>query len=117
MTEDPDQLVEQLQRFDLAATSSFTALENAGWRTDLAALHDDYLYRRQDALWRANALRTLPALLAATRMLVCGEDLGFIPACVHPVMAELGLIGVIPWTSEWSFCMSMQARAYCIAQV
>lgn len=24
---------------------------------------------------------------------VCGEDLGMIPACVHPVMAELGLIG------------------------
>ena len=26
-------------------------------------------------------------------MLVCGEDLGMIPACVHPVMEELGLIG------------------------
>jgi len=26
-------------------------------------------------------------------MLVCGEDLGMIPACVHPVMGELGLIG------------------------
>lgn len=31
--------------------------------------------------------------MGATDMLVCGEDLGMIPACVHPVMAELGLIG------------------------
>ena len=27
-------------------------------------------------------------------MLVCGEDLGMIPACVHPVMEELGLVGL-----------------------
>lgn len=27
-------------------------------------------------------------------MLVCGEDLGMIPACVHPVMEELGIIGL-----------------------
>jgi hypothetical protein len=47
----------------------------------------------QDGLWRSQAHRTLPALMGATDMLVCGEDLGMIPACVHPVMAELGLIG------------------------
>lgn len=47
----------------------------------------------QDALWRKQSHRTLPALMGATDMLVCGEDLGMIPACVHPVMAELGLIG------------------------
>lgn len=26
-------------------------------------------------------------------MLVCGEDLGMIPACVHPIMEELGIVG------------------------
>jgi hypothetical protein len=31
--------------------------------------------------------------MGATDMLVCGEDLGMIPACVHPVMKELGLVG------------------------
>jgi hypothetical protein len=46
--------------------------------------------RRQDALWRGHALRTLPALLDATDMMVCGEDLGFVPACVPPVM-EVGV--------------------------
>jgi 4-alpha-glucanotransferase len=32
-------------------------------------------------------------LTGATDMLVCGEDLGMIPACVPPVMKDLGLIG------------------------
>ncbi|KAJ6756565.1 hypothetical protein OIU79_028868, partial [Salix purpurea] len=41
-----------------------------------------------------NALKTLPALLDSSDMLACGEDLGLVPACVHPVMQELGLIGL-----------------------
>ena len=32
-------------------------------------------------------------LMRATDMLVCGEDLGMIPACVPPVMQQLGLVG------------------------
>ena len=44
------------------------------------------LCRRQDELWRASALQKLPVLMAATEMLVCGEDLGFVPACVPPIM-------------------------------
>jgi len=31
--------------------------------------------------------------MRATDMLVCGEDLGMIPACVPPVMDQLGLVG------------------------
>lgn len=26
-------------------------------------------------------------------MLMCGEDLGFTPACVRPIMEELGILG------------------------
>lgn len=51
------------------------------------------ILRRQDELWRASALRKLPSLMEATDMLVCGEDLGFVPACVHPVM-QVGEVGV-----------------------
>jgi 4-alpha-glucanotransferase len=80
-------------RFALSTTSSFKALE-PHWKEELARLHNDYYYHRQDALWRQQSHRTLPALMGATDMLVCGEDLGMIPACVHPVMAELGLIGL-----------------------
>ena len=64
-----------------------------GWRRDLTALHNDYFYKRQEQLWTQNALQTLPALMGATDMLVCGEDLGMLAPCVHPVMAQLGLIG------------------------
>lgn len=39
-------------------------------------------------------MKTLPVLLNSSDMLACGEDLGLIPACVHPVMQELGLIGL-----------------------
>ena len=49
----------------------------------------------QEDVWRSNALRTLPVLMGATDMMVCGEDLGMIPACVHPVMQRLGLLGEV----------------------
>jgi len=57
-------------------------------------LYYDYYFHRQESLWRQNALKTLPALLNSSDMLACGEDLGLIPSCVHPVMQELGLIGL-----------------------
>ena len=76
----------------------------------LRQIHNDHFYERQNDLWRDHAMKTLPALINASDMLVCGEDLGLssskplkchgcvgsgmIPACVHPVMQELGLIGM-----------------------
>jgi hypothetical protein len=47
-------------------------------------------------LWWDHAYRTLPVLMRATDMLVCGEDLGFLAPCVHPLMKTLGLIGARP---------------------
>lgn len=47
-------------------------------------------------MWRAQAMRTLPALMAASDMLICGEDLGFVPACLPPVMQVLGPPGRSP---------------------
>ena len=51
-------------------------------------LHEEFFYHRHNDFWRENALRRLPALMQATRMLTCGEDLGMIPACVPEVMAQ-----------------------------
>lgn len=48
-------------------------------------LYYDYYFYRQETLWRKNALKTLPVLLNSSDMLACGEDLGLIPSCVHPV--------------------------------
>jgi 4-alpha-glucanotransferase len=56
-------------------------------------LYYDYYFHRQEELWKENALKTLPVLLNSSNMLACGEDLGMVPACVHPVRSYT--IGVL----------------------
>ncbi|XP_011626502.1 4-alpha-glucanotransferase DPE2 isoform X1 [Amborella trichopoda] len=80
-------------RFNLEDTSSFKDLDDHS-KNVLRGKYDDYYFHRQENLWRQNALKTLPVLLNSSDMLACGEDLGLIPSCVHPVMQELGLIGL-----------------------
>ncbi|XP_062166587.1 4-alpha-glucanotransferase DPE2 isoform X2 [Alnus glutinosa] len=80
-------------RFNLEDTSSFKDLDDHS-KNVLKRLYYDYYFHRQESLWRQNALKTLPVLLNSSDMLACGEDLGLIPSCVHPVMQELGLIGL-----------------------
>jgi 4-alpha-glucanotransferase len=80
-------------RFQLSATSSFQAFDSSK-HSLLCDLHDGYFYRNHDTLWADCARRTLPVLMRSTNMLMCGEDLGFVPACVPPVMHELGVIGL-----------------------
>ena len=80
-------------RFGLEDTSSYQALE--GWqRETLRELANDYYFGRQMDTWRNQARMVLPALLRSSDMLVCGEDLGFTPTCVPPVMDELGILGL-----------------------
>ncbi len=57
-------------------------------------LHDDFFYRRHDVFWRESAMRKLPALLEATGMLACGEDLGMIPECVPQTMQDLRILSL-----------------------
>jgi len=78
-------------RFDMENTASFRELP-AATRTQLKDLYVDYFFRRQDAFWMKEAMQKLPALKRATNMLVCGEDLGLVPACVPEVMKGLGLL-------------------------
>ena len=75
------------------STLSWKELD-APHREALSGLCKDFFHGRQDRLWERNALRTLPVLMSATRMLVFGEDLGFVPACVPPILAGLGLFGL-----------------------
>lgn len=74
-------------------TVAFAALE-APDADAYRHLHDDFYYRRHDDFWRENALHKLPSLIAASRMLACGEDLGMIPACVPEVMAHESLLSL-----------------------
>ena len=50
-------------------------------------LYNDFFYRRHNDFWQWEAMKKLPPLTEATRMLVCGEDLGMIPDCVPSVMS------------------------------
>nr|XP_043619388.1 4-alpha-glucanotransferase DPE2 isoform X2 [Erigeron canadensis] len=90
---DPEDARSFYPRFNLEDTLSFKDLDDYS-KNILRRLYYDYYFRRQETLWRQNAMKTLPALLNSSDMLACGEDLGLIPSCVHPVMQELGLIGL-----------------------
>ncbi|KAI4363958.1 hypothetical protein MLD38_020110 [Melastoma candidum] len=90
---DPEDPKKFYPRFNLEDTSSFTELDDQS-KNVLKRLYYDYYFQRQESLWSQNALKTLPVLLNSSDMLACGEDLGLIPACVHPVMQELGLVGL-----------------------
>ena len=57
-------------------------------------LHEEFFYHRHNDFWRTCAMKRLPALMAATKMLTCGEDLGMIPACVPDVMREEGILSL-----------------------
>lgn len=57
-------------------------------------LYNDFFYRRHNDFWGALAMEKLPALVDATHMMCCGEDLGMVPDCVGPVMANLGILSL-----------------------
>jgi len=57
-------------------------------------LYDDYYYRRNNQFWYREAMKKLPRLVEATRMLVCAEDLGMVPDCVPWVMNELRILSL-----------------------
>lgn len=60
----------------------------------LSRLHEDFFYHRHNAFWKSSALRKLPTLINSTDMLVCGEDLGMVPACVPEVMHMLQILSL-----------------------
>lgn len=57
-------------------------------------LYDDYFYRRNNQYWYGEAMRKLPRLVEATRMLVCAEDLGMVPSCVPWVLDALRILSL-----------------------
>jgi 4-alpha-glucanotransferase len=80
-------------RISMETTPSFRYLD---WnlQQQLKELYINYFFRRQDAFWKKEALKKLPALKRSTNMLVCGEDLGMVPACVPDVMKQLGILSL-----------------------
>ena len=70
-------------------------------------LYNDYYYKRHNQFWYEEAMKKLPVLVGATRMLVCAEDLGMVPACVPWVMEALKIltleIQTMPKNPQYSF--------------
>lgn len=74
-------------------TRSFRDLDDdQRWRID--ALYIDYFFRRQEPFWEAKGYEKLPVMRRASPMLLCGEDLGMVPACVPGVLRELGILSL-----------------------
>ena len=80
-------------RISMESTTSFRYLD---WhlQNQLRDLYVNYFYRRQDAFWKKEAMKKLPLLKRSTNMLVCGEDLGMVPACVPDVMKQTGILSL-----------------------
>ncbi len=80
-------------RLGMEQTWSFKNLP-ADQQAKLRDLCVDYFFRRQDHFWMREAMQKLPALKRVTNMLICGEDLGMVPACVPEVMRDLGILSL-----------------------
>ena len=57
-------------------------------------MYNDFFYRRQNQFWYEEAMKKLPRLTQATRMLCCAEDLGMVPDCVPWVMNQLRILSL-----------------------
>ena len=78
-------------------TAQMNFMYEALWQNDKDAfnhLYNDYYYRRNNDFWYHEAMKKLPLLSQATRMLVCAEDLGMVPDCVQWVMDELRILSL-----------------------
>ncbi len=93
-------------RCSMQTTFSYRELGSEDrWRVE--ELYNDYFYRRQEDFWQARGYEKLPAMRKASPMLLCGEDLGMVPACVPGVLKQLGILSLeiqrMPKTHETEF--------------
>lgn len=91
--EDPDQPDRFHPRINLADTALFRSLP-AAEQSALRHLQDDFYFRRHTRFWADEAMKKLPALMDASPMLICGEDLGMVPDSVPMVLKRLGLLSL-----------------------
>jgi len=80
-------------RIAVQFNEDYTKLDE-GTKSNFNRLYNDYFYRRNNQFWYTEAMKKLPRLTQATRMLVCAEDLGMVPDCVPWVMNELRILSL-----------------------
>lgn len=84
-------------KFHPRITAQLNFIYEALWQHDKDAfnkLYNDYYYKRNNQYWYGEAMKKLPLLAQATRMLVCAEDLGMVPDCVQWVMEQLRIFSL-----------------------
>ncbi|MCH5182202.1 MAG: 4-alpha-glucanotransferase [Prevotellaceae bacterium] len=81
----PRVAAQQTRRYALLSESDKRAFDR---------LSDDFFYRRHTTFWSKEAMKKLPALTGATRMLACAEDLGMVPDGVKEVLDRLGILSL-----------------------
>ena len=80
-------------RITLSTTTSYSHLDDS-LKGAISRIHDDYFFYRHDEYWKQQALWKLPAILDASDMLICGEDLGMIPNSVPGVMKDMNIMSL-----------------------
>ena len=90
---DPNEKDKYIPRIELQKTKVYQTL-NDEQKQSIDRIYEDFYFHRHNEFWKRKALEKLPALINATPMMACGEDLGMIPACVPEVMQELGIMSL-----------------------
>ncbi|MDA3892292.1 MAG: 4-alpha-glucanotransferase [Salinivirgaceae bacterium] len=80
-------------RISMHSTYSYKELDDQQ-KHSLNNVYIHYFYHRHEQFWKEQAVEKLPALVEATNMLICGEDLGMIPATVPEVMNQMGILSL-----------------------
>jgi len=81
-------------RINATKLPEFQTLLTEDERQHFWRLYNDYFYRRNNQFWYQEAMKKLPLLTQATRMLCCAEDLGMVPDCVPWVMNQLRILSL-----------------------
>ncbi len=80
-------------RIALHFTYSYRDLDEAR-KNALNDLYVHFFYKRHEEFWKYHAMAKLPAIVKASNMLVCGEDLGMVPDVVPEVMRQLNILSL-----------------------
>lgn len=80
-------------RIDLMKNYSFQKLPG-DQQKKLLNIYYNYFYSKQEDYWERQGLLKLPAIKNSSNMLICGEDLGMVPACVPKVMKKLDILSL-----------------------
>ena len=90
---DPNEKDKFIPRIELQKTKTYQNLSEEQ-KQAIDRIYEDFYYHRHNDFWKQKALEKLPAIINATEMIACGEDLGMIPACVPEVMQQLGIMSL-----------------------